>query len=364
MPVPRTADGALARAATLALVTHLVAGLAMALVLARGLDPNAELADRLGFIAAHRAVWSAAWATWSLAALSILFFYWAFVSRHWRDPLAARPALLLALVLAVLAVAADVSGELIEVTLIPGLADGPATELLAWQRRAVVLMSVVGNGLYTAMAVLLAAACRRSYPGWVGAVAGAVGLAGAAHSLATLLGLATGASWASLVLAPALLGWLAGVAIAAVRRANLAAPAESRPLVVYDGACGICAGNLPWLYRLDWLQVFDALPYQSDEVYRRVPRLTRAECETALQLALPDGRIYSGADAFREVFLRMPGTAPVGALMALPPLGGLLRRLYPVLARNRYKLGGQCHLPGRPQGPVLPAPAPTPGWPE
>jgi predicted DCC family thiol-disulfide oxidoreductase YuxK len=346
--VPRPTDRALARAATLALVTHVVAGLAMALVLARGLDPNAELADRLGFIAAHRALWSAAWATWSLAALSILYFCWTFVSAHWLGPSAARPWLLLALVLAVLGVAADVSGELIEVTLIPGLSDGPAAELLAWHRRAVVLMSVVGNGLYTAMAVLLAAGCRRRYPGWVGAAAAAIGAAGAAHSLATLLGLAAGAFWSSLVLAPALLAWLAGVAMASARRANLSAPAASRPLVVYDGACGICASNLPWLYRFDWLKVFDALPYQSDEVYRRVPRLTRAECETALQLALPDGRIFSGADAFREVFLRMPAAAPVGALMALPPIGGLLRRLYPVLARNRYRIGGQCHLPDRP----------------
>src|SRR5262245_26733194 len=79
-----------------------------------------------------------------------------------------------------------------------------------------------------------------------------------------------------------------------------------KPLVVYDGACGICGGNLKWLYRLDWFRRFDALPYQSDEVYKACPQLTREICEQALQLVLKNGRVYSGADAFREVFLRIP----------------------------------------------------------
>ena len=121
-----------------------------------------------------------------------------------------------------------------------------------------------------------------------------------------------------------------------------------KPLVVYDGACNICGGNLKWLYRLDWLRRFDALPYQSDEVYRVHPQLTREACEQALQVAFENGRVYSGADAFREVFLRMPLTFPVGVLMALPPIPWTLRKLYPILARNRYRLGGHCTVPRRP----------------
>lgn len=117
-----------------------------------------------------------------------------------------------------------------------------------------------------------------------------------------------------------------------------------KPLVVYDGACGICGGNLKWLYRLDWFRRFDALPYQSDEVYRRCPQLTREACEQALQVVLKNGRVYAGTDAFREVFLRMPLAFPVGVLMAIPPLSGVLRRLYPILARNRYRLGGHCQV--------------------
>jgi len=116
-----------------------------------------------------------------------------------------------------------------------------------------------------------------------------------------------------------------------------------KPLVIYDGQCNICAGNLPWLYRLDWLKRFDALPYQSEEVYRRYPMVKRAECEEAMHVAFPNGRIYQGTDAFRAVFLRMPLTFVVGVVMAIPPMPWLLRKLYPLLARNRYRIGGTCN---------------------
>lgn len=111
-----------------------------------------------------------------------------------------------------------------------------------------------------------------------------------------------------------------------------------KPLVIYDGECAICAGNLPWLHRLDWLKRFEDLPYQSPEVYRRFPQLKPRDCEQALHVAFPDGRTYRGADAFRVIFLRMPLTWIVGVLMGIPPLPQLLRKLYPILARNRYKL--------------------------
>lgn len=121
-----------------------------------------------------------------------------------------------------------------------------------------------------------------------------------------------------------------------------------KPLVVYDGACNLCAGNLKWLHRLDWLHVFDDLPYQSEEVYRRHPAVRREDCEQALHVVFPDGRILRGADAFRAVFLRLPLTFLLGLLLALPPLRQLARRLYPLLARNRYRWGGRCELPRPP----------------
>ncbi|HEY6253283.1 MAG TPA: DUF393 domain-containing protein [Candidatus Angelobacter sp.] len=117
-----------------------------------------------------------------------------------------------------------------------------------------------------------------------------------------------------------------------------------KPVVIYDGACGICAGNLKWLYRLDTLRKFDALPYQAKDLELLFPNLKIENCNNAMHLVFPDGRIYAGTDAFRQIFLRMPLMFVVGLLMSIPPLPWILRRLYPILARNRYRLGGKCEL--------------------
>jgi len=122
-----------------------------------------------------------------------------------------------------------------------------------------------------------------------------------------------------------------------------------KPIVTYDGSCGICAGNLKWLYRLDTLKTFDALPYQTENLRALFPHLKLEQCEKAMHLVFPDGRTYTGTDAFREVFLRMPLMFVVGLMISIPPLPWILRKLYPVLARNRYRLGGTCelHLPAK-----------------
>ena len=118
----------------------------------------------------------------------------------------------------------------------------------------------------------------------------------------------------------------------------------TKPVVIYDGACGICAGNLKWLYRLDTLRKFDAMPYQAQDLEQLFPHLNIEDCHNAMHLVFPDGRVYTGTDAFRQIFLRMPLMFLVGLLMSIPPLPGILRRLYPILARNRYRLGGTCEV--------------------
>lgn len=119
---------------------------------------------------------------------------------------------------------------------------------------------------------------------------------------------------------------------------------HGRPVVVYDGGCGMCKGNVKWLARLDWLGVFEAMPYQDPRMYDLFPRLDPKRCEQEMHLAFPDGRVFAGADALRQVLLRLPAAAPLGLILSIPPLPWVLRRLYPVLARNRHRLGGRCPI--------------------
>lgn len=119
----------------------------------------------------------------------------------------------------------------------------------------------------------------------------------------------------------------------------------SKPLVIYDGSCSVCAGNLPWLHRLDWLNIFEARPYQDTEVYTLCPGLTPDACKEALHVVFPHGRMAIGADALRAICLRMPMTCLCGLMMYIPPLPWLSDRLYRLFARNRHHLGG--HGSGR-----------------
>jgi len=194
----------LSRAALISLAVHLIAGLAMALVLVRGLETNTELQDRLRFLADHSGAWRAAWITWSAAALSILYFFVAFARAHVEHGVPMRLAVLLGGV----GVVADLSGEAIEMILLPGLAtraltDGVALPLvLSTHRLAVLLSGFLANGLYTAAAVLLTWSARRAYPRWVLAAAMGVGVSGIWLSTAALIDSMTGMLWSSMALAP------------------------------------------------------------------------------------------------------------------------------------------------------------------
>lgn len=116
--------------------------------------------------------------------------------------------------------------------------------------------------------------------------------------------------------------------------------------VIYDGSCGFCVGNLKWLGFLDRLHLFQSVPYQAADLHVRFPSLRQAECEKSMHLVLSDGRVFSGADAFREIFLRTPLLFWLGYLMRMPPLPWASKRLYAVLARNRYRLGKACKWHG------------------
>jgi len=196
----------LRRAAVLAFCAHLVAGLGMAIVLRRGLETTPVLQDRLAFLANHRALWTGAWLTWTFAAVAILYFYMAFVDMH-------LPASRLPVLLTVIALSPDLAAQAIEIGVLPSLASSPEV-FLALHRVAVMLSGYLANGLYSITAIILAWRARRVYPPWISAVGLAVGVFGIGLSIAALLDSVAGMFWTNALLLPALLIWLAAVAIA------------------------------------------------------------------------------------------------------------------------------------------------------
>ena len=193
----------LRRAAMIAFCLHLLAGLSMAFILRRGLETNPDLQDRLAFLATHRVLWTFGWLTWTAAALAILYFYMVFSEVH-------TPSMRFALALTVAAVACDLAAQAIEIGVRPSV--GNVSMFLMFHRVAVMLSGYVANGLYSASALILAWSARRAYPVWVSFAGLAAGMFGLALSLAALLDSVSGMFWTNVLLVPALLAWLGGVA--------------------------------------------------------------------------------------------------------------------------------------------------------
>lgn len=211
----------LERSAWLSLGVHLAAGLAMAFVLRWGLETNPDLESRLRFLAEHTFAWRAAWGTWNAAALSVLWFFYAFARA--KPGGVTRAALRIGFA----AVALDLSAEAIEMWHIPRLAadalggQGVAA-FFAAHRAAVLLTGFGANGLYTLSSVLLVYVSRDDVPRWTRAAGWGVGAAGAALSCAALAGSAAGMFWTNAVLVPCIASWQLGVALAARRRRTAA----------------------------------------------------------------------------------------------------------------------------------------------
>jgi len=210
----------LRRAAIVAFFVHLLAGASMALVLRRGLETNPEFQDRLGFLVNHRMLWDLGWFTWTAAALAILYFYIAFAAAHqMADPSNIR--LRFAVMLTVASIGPDLAAQAIEIGVLPGIAYRVSTSnaavdlFLELHRVAVVMSGYVANGLYSTTALILAWSTREAYPSWVWIAGVSVGFFGFMLSAAALVGSVTGMFLANVLLVPAILLWLAGVAIAA-----------------------------------------------------------------------------------------------------------------------------------------------------
>jgi hypothetical protein len=158
-------------ALVLAGVVDLLAGLDAGVILKDGtLTGGADLASRAGWITDHTARWQAGWAFWFVVTTT---FAWAFYAlarnlggaRQWRD---------LAVGLALLAAAVDMVGIVLNIAVVPDLAESYQQSALSStevtystvETLAQALTDISAFGLYTAAGLLLLPAlfATRGYP--------------------------------------------------------------------------------------------------------------------------------------------------------------------------------------------------------
>jgi predicted DCC family thiol-disulfide oxidoreductase YuxK len=135
----------------------------------------------------------------------------------------------------------------------------------------------------------------------------------------------------------------------------------ARPLLVFDGDCGFCRTWVArWRGRVG--EHVDFEPFQAAGA--RFPTIQRASFRRAVQLLLPDGEVYDGAEAVFRTLALAPGDTGgrrwLAAYHGIPGARPVFEWGYrwvadhrPALTRISHFLVGPPHDPTAPIGPTL-----------
>lgn len=94
------------------------------------------------------------------------------------------------------------------------------------------------------------------------------------------------------------------------------------------------------LKRWDKADRVQLLPLQAEEAPRLAGR-ARHELEQAAHVVLPDGSVYAGAAALRELCRYLPWGGAVRAVFALPGAMPFAERVYRWIARTKGPVGSR-----------------------
>lgn len=109
-------------------------------------------------------------------------------------------------------------------------------------------------------------------------------------------------------------------------------------ILIYDDQCALCSSGVEFLRLKLPSMKFNPIGCNDPVLSEVLPNLPREECRRELKLMFPDGTLFGGADALRELLLLFRG------LRWLAPIfhAGIFRRpfgwAYRRLAANRMLL--------------------------
>jgi predicted DCC family thiol-disulfide oxidoreductase YuxK len=107
--------------------------------------------------------------------------------------------------------------------------------------------------------------------------------------------------------------------------------------VLYDGACNLCRASVARVRRIDPRARIELLDLHDASVTARFPQVNLDEAMRLMQAVDPRGRVYTGADAWAQIGLALPGWKLVAGLLLVPGIHFLAQRFYAWVARNRYR---------------------------
>ncbi|MEX2173224.1 MAG: DUF393 domain-containing protein [Pirellulaceae bacterium] len=132
-------------------------------------------------------------------------------------------------------------------------------------------------------------------------------------------------------------------ALPAKTEPQLPTPAENptADIVIYDGQCKFCTGQVKNLARWDGKGRLAFLSLHDPEVAKRFPNLTYEQLMEEMVVVDRRGRRHAGAAAFRYLTIRLPRLYFLAPLMHIPFSMPLWRWGYRQVAKRRYALMGK-----------------------
>jgi predicted DCC family thiol-disulfide oxidoreductase YuxK len=125
---------------------------------------------------------------------------------------------------------------------------------------------------------------------------------------------------------------------------HLPTPAENpdADVVIYDGHCRFCTGQVQNLARWDGSgRRLSFLSLHDPQVANRYPDLTYDQLIKEMYVIDRRGNRHAGADAFRYLTTRLPKLYVLAPLMHIPFTRPLWRWGYRQIAKRRYLLMGK-----------------------
>src|SRR5689334_6735136 len=124
---------------------------------------------------------------------------------------------------------------------------------------------------------------------------------------------------------------------------TLPTPAElpDADVVIFDGNCRFCLGQVERLYRWDGGKRLSFLSLHSPEAQKYCPNLTHDQLMDQMYVVQPSGAQHGGALAIRYLSRRLPKLWWLAPFVHIPGSLPIWSWLYRQVASRRYQIAGR-----------------------
>ena len=122
---------------------------------------------------------------------------------------------------------------------------------------------------------------------------------------------------------------------------------DEKPIILFDGVCNFCNGNVNFLIRQDKKNVFRFAALQSQTAQKLLAQYKKQKKGFESFVLMQDGKAYEKSSAALKVLKKLPWYWKWAQVFWIVPKF-IRDGVYDVIARNRYKWFGkkeECMIP-------------------